>query len=307
MQPMITTRISLIRHSLITLGILMFASITFAGDAVIQSQKTETTSSQISYNENFFSRIALMMEQSNRDAAIAILYRSKTFSQMDPDTFEGFRSIFLRVPPNEIYAMASKSYKLNKEEVDALRILMGINISTTINELGYPREKIDTLNNLVVNSKGIGEVELGMSVHEASEILGIDVWSSPYQYWGFGCHSYALAYSNYDWVVRFIVEDEKITKIGVFSSTNPTDNDIKVGDSASRIMDLYPDKYEFGYAHDPSMGTIVVRLSESTGYEFTVNHAVIDESTHIGKHSPGDKIISFSVGLIGAGTGQGCL
>jgi len=307
MQPMITTRISLIRHSLITLGILMFANITFAGDAVIRPQKTETANSQASYNENFFARIASMIEESSRDSSIAILYRSETFSQMDSDTFGGVRNMLLRVPPSEIYAKASEWYKLNREEVDALRVLMGINISIAIHELGYPKETIDSLNNLVVHSKGIGEVELGMSIHEASDKLGIDVWSSPYQYGSQNCYSYALAYSKDDWVIRFIVEDEKIAKIDVFGNTIPTDNDIKIGDTASRVMDLYPGRYKLVGAHDPSMGIIIVPFTDNTGYEFTVDQNEYEEDSYIGKHTPDDKIINFSVGLMGAGTVEGCL
>lgn len=289
------------------LCVLIFVSSAAAQNNISDPKKAEAITSSPSHDKKFYSLVGSVIKQSKRDSAIALLYGSKTFSQLKPDAFEDFRRLFLRVPPNKIYPIAKRRYKLRKEEVDALRTLMGINISTTIKDLGYSTDELESLNKFTLNGTGIGELKLGMSIHEASEKLGIDIWSSPYQYGSSDCRSYALGDTRNNWVIRFIVENEKIMKIDVFNSAIPTDTGIKVGDSASRIMELYPKSYDWGYAHEASMGTITVHLSNDTEYEFTVDHVVFDDKTHAWQRSPSDEIRSMSVGFTGTGTVEGCL
>jgi hypothetical protein len=274
--------------------------------STVVAEEFDIQNSDNHQDDSFSSIMLTILDNAKNEAAISILYNSEKLRGLTPVNISSLKLLFLRSPPDEVYSKAYKWHKLNKNEVDALRTLLSINVSFSISKFGFTKEQIEPISHLIVHSNGIGEIIFGMTIEEASKVLALDITSTPDQYGSDSCYSYAISksYSNsQDWMIRFITDNSKIVKIDVFSPSILLDNGIHIGNESSRVTQQYGDAVKFGNMHDPSYGSLLIKKSK---IEFVVNKT-FDKKTKAWIHSPNDKIIGYSISMPGVGTVEGCL
>lgn len=171
------------------------------------------------------------------------------------------------------------------------------------------QSQLKKLQELTITEKGLGPVEIGMHVDEASRLLGIDIRQTKSQYGGVSCYSYALGVKKFDWTVRFITQDEKIGKIDIYDSAISMRNGLAVGKPMKEAQSIYSEKYKILPAYEWPEKAIAVEGDDGIWLEFT--GPLLFKKDTINPPYPvegiNEVIKKVSIGLENIGTVEGCL
>lgn len=160
---------------------------------------------------------------------------------------------------------------------------------------------------LQAHEGGVGPVRLKMNVDKASAKLGVDIEKAPYQYGDEECSSCAFGESEYDWNMRFIVSDGKIGKIDVYIDKVRTEDDLGVGSTSEDIFAVYGDRARLRPAHEPSESVLSVKTGNKRYISFTGPHpGEVKRGMNETNHPPSE-VSSYSIGVFGVGSVEGCL
>ena len=107
---------------------------------------------------------------------------------------------------------------------------------------------------------GVGSVQVGTSVQEASKALGSPLETTPDREEALSCH---FVRSKSEPALLFMVEDGRITRAETDSRRYQTASGIRVGDSESRVRRVYGSRLEVEeHTYDPAGHYLTVRSAD---------------------------------------------
>jgi hypothetical protein len=118
---------------------------------------------------------------------------------------------------------------------------MGIPINNSDGLL--TKNELEKLRTLTINDYGLGDIKLGMTIEQASEILGFDIKKTRFKYGSKTCYSYALSTGEYNRDgVRFLTDGKIIDTIDVHDHLIKTNKGLSIGQPMQAVKDVYGDK-----------------------------------------------------------------
>ncbi len=154
---------------------------------------------------------------------------------------------------------------------------------------------------------GLGPVELGMTVAEASEALGLDLGDDAIQYSDGACSSYALGASIYEWDLRFTARKNTIVRVDIFTDRIKTEAGVGNGSAASAIRAAYDSEFRVQPGRDKGESTMQMVTDAGAVMAFVGRRPGPAQGDASGPLAAPEKVRRYSVGLRGSGATEGCL
>lgn len=264
-------------------------------ERLILLNKIETLSSKIYF--------------SNLNSDKSIIVKKLHALKMQPLTEKEIEYIDYTLDQNltvDAKILVIKKYGLSEDEFSAVRILLGQPIKhlSTI--------QLERLKTLTVNDEGLGGIRIGMTIEEASGIVGFDMSKTHYQYGDSECRSYGLYSGEYSHDgIRLLMIKNVIDTIDIYDRKIKTTNDLSVGDSMHSVQKKYPGKYNVYNAYEWPENTISIKLKNGIYLSFTGPLFLKSQKENPAYKKGDENKIKENIGKIsigrGGGTVEGCL
>ena len=197
-------------------------------------------------------------------------------------------------------------YKLTKDEFNTIRILL----LQPVKHLSA--KQINQLKTLIINDEGLGGIKIGMTIEEASVVVGFDMSKTHYQYGGFECRSYGLYTGEYSQDgIRLLMINDIIDTIDIYDHKIKTDSGLSIGDLMVSVQKVYPNQYKIYDAYEWPENTITIKQKDGVSLSFT-GPLFLKSQFENPAYKKGDEekfngsIRQISIGR-GGGTVEGCL
>lgn len=160
---------------------------------------------------------------------------------------------------------------------------------------------------LEAHPRGLGPVELGMTVAEASKALGLDLAEDAIQYSEGSCSSYALGKSIYEWDLRFTARENRIVRVDIFTERIRTEAGVGIGSAASAIRSAY--EGDFRVQPGRAKGESRMQMATDSGavMEFVGRRPGPARGEASGERAAPERVRRYSIGLRDSGANEGCL
>lgn len=166
---------------------------------------------------------------------------------------------------------------------------------------------------LKASESGIGDVQIGMTLSQASENFIVSFLDATYFYGDTDCASYAFGEGQQgeQWHVRFLVENNILERIDVYTPAIKSVDGFGVGTDMQEVTAHYEGRYTVEMGYDPSDRHISVPQSNSLALEYTGHGTFTVDDNHRARMHP-DEVLTgplhrWSMGNLDAGTVEGCL
>lgn len=154
---------------------------------------------------------------------------------------------------------------------------------------------------------GLGPLELGMTVAEASEALGLDLAEDAIQYSDGACSSYALGASIYEWDLRFTARENRIVRVDIFTDRIKTEAGVGNGSAASAIRAAYDGEFRVQPGRDKGESKMQMATEAGAVMEFVGRRPGPAQGDASGTLAAPQRVRRYSVGLRDSGATEGCL
>lgn len=199
-----------------------------------------------------------------------------------------------------------KKFGLSEDEFNAVRILLGQPIKhLSAIQLGQ-------LKTLTINDEGLGGIKIGMTIEEASVVVGFDMSKTHYQYGGSECRSYGLYTGEYSHDgIRLLMINNIIDTIDIYDAGIKTAKGLSIGDSMVSVQKSYHGKYKIYNAYEWPENTISIKLKNGIYLGFTGPLFLKSQKENPAYKEGDENKIKENIGRIsigrGGGTVEGCL
>lgn len=166
---------------------------------------------------------------------------------------------------------------------------------------------------LKATESGLGDVQVGMTLTQASENFVISFLDATYFYGDTDCASYAFGEGQQgeQWHVRFLVENNILERIDIYTPAIKSVDGFGVDTDMQEVTSYYEGRYSVKMGYDPSDRHIRVPTNVGVALEYTGHGTITIDEGHRARLHPDEVLVGpirrWSMGNLDAGTVEGCL